>query len=499
MDPQATKQPISIDEAVALGAADTSFFGEFFFSKTFPLPSPFFHREIDQLFDAPGRLKALRAFRGSAKTSKFRGYLGKRIGFGLSRLALIVSESQGHSMKSLDWLKRQVEKNKLYAQTFALRPGSKWSETEIEIINGQFNTVHRVVALGITGQVRGFNFDDERPDLEIVDDPCDEENTATPEQRQKTEDLIMGALVNGLANPALNPDAQLLFGQTPLNPEDAIQNACRLPGWKALTVSCFDENEESRWGALFPTEFLRQQKMEAFARNQGSIWLREMECKLVSRETSAFKREWLVLDATIPEEGFTILCVDPTPPPKNDEPSSIYRRPLDDAVIMAIKVFKQDVFVCEYRTFKSPKPTQLIDNILQMGVIWRPNWIACETTLFQRVLKFYLEEEMMKTGQFFMVYPVEDKRAKPTRITQALTRRGANRRLHCHPAMTELIEQFAAYPDVPHDDILDALSIGLTSLNPALEGVTIDSSATVSPRPAAGKSLAMPKGWRSAP
>ena len=38
----------------------------------------------------------------------------------------------------------------------------------------------------------------------------------------------------------------------------------------------------------------------------------------------------------------------------------------------------------------------------------------------------------------------------------------------------EFLEQLLSYPDVNHDDILDAFAIALSMINPAMEGVTIE-------------------------
>jgi len=40
--------------------------------------------------------------------------------------------------------------------------------------------------------------------------------------------------------------------------------------------------------------------------------------------------------------------------------------------------------------------------------------------------------------------------------------------------MVEFIEQYTAYPQVQHDDLLDCLSIGLASINPWMEQGTIE-------------------------
>lgn len=491
----ARTEQVDIAEAVKLGAADPEFFGRFFFAKTCRQPSPLFHRELDNaLDDTEHRYVSSMIFRGGAKTSRLRLYVAKRIAYGLSRTILFVGKSQEHAVKSLEWLQSAVEHNRLYAQTFGLRKGKKWTGTEIEIYHGTDNVPIRIIALGITGSVRGVNVDDYRPDLIVVDDPCDEENTATPEQRKKIADLFFGALAKSLAPRSEAPHAKMVLLQTVLNDDDLISLTVKDPQWKSLVYGCFDESGESRWPDRFLTKELREEKQAHIARNQLSLWLREMECKVVSQETSAFLADWLQYWVVVPDTGITMICCDPTPPPKDDASGKLKAK-LDDAVVMVIRIAGGNVYVCDYYTTKSPDPDELIAKIFEFATNWRCQTLCLETVLFQRVLAKMLEKEMLSRRQWLTIKKVEDKRKKETRIRQEISSRASHRRLFVHPTMVSFIEQYTAYPQVNHDDILDCLTIGLSSINPWMEKGTIEGEYSVVEDDDAP---ALPH-WRSAP
>lgn len=475
----AKTEKVSIAEAVKLGAADPEFFGRFFFAKTCRQPSPRFHRELDDaLDDTEHRYVSSMIFRGGAKTSRLRLYVAKRIAYGLSRTILFVGKSQEHAVKSLEWLQSAVEYNKVYAQTFGLRKGKKWTGTEIEIYHGTDEVPIRIIALGITGSVRGVNVDDYRPDLIVVDDPCDEENTATPEQRKKIADLFFGALAKSLAPRSEAPHAKMVLLQTVLNDDDLISLTVRDQQWKSLVYGCFDEDGESRWGDRFTTKELREEKAAHIARNQLSLWLREMECKVVSQETSAFLTNWLQYWTVVPDQGITIIAVDPTPPPRDDSNIKVTAKH-DDSVVMVIRINGGNVYVCDYYLTKSPDPDELIAKIFELAVNWQCLTIAIETVLFQRVLANMLQKEMLNRRQWLTIKKIEDKRKKETRIRQEISSRASHRRLFVHPSMVEFIEQYTAYPQVNHDDILDCLAIGLASVNPWMEQGTIEGEFSV--------------------
>lgn len=488
------KTQVDIQEAVKLGAADPEFFGRFFFAKTCRQPSPLFHRELDDaLDDTDHRYVSSMIFRGGAKTSRLRLYVAKRIAYGLSRTILFVGKSQEHAVKSLEWLQSAVEHNRVYAQTFGLRKGKKWTGTEIEIYHGADDVPIRIIALGITGSVRGVNVDDYRPDLIVVDDPCDEENTATPEQRKKIADLFFGALAKSLAPRSEAPHAKMVLLQTVLNDDDLISLTVKDPQWKSLVYGCFDDEGNSRWPDRFSTKELREEKSAHVARNQLSLWLREMECKVVSQETSAFLAAWLQYWVVLPEQGITIIACDPTPPPKDASNVKITSKH-DDAVVMVLRIAQGNVYVCDIYTTKSPDPDELIAKIFEFATNWRCQTLALETVLFQRVLAKMLEKEMLSRRQWLTIKKVEDKRKKETRIRQEVSSRASHRRLFVHPSMVEFIEQYTAYPQVQHDDILDCLSIGLASVNPWMEQGTLEGEFSVD-----DDEIPMLENWRGAP
>ncbi len=92
-----------------------------------------------------------------------------------------------------------METNKALCSVFGLRAGKKWTEDQAQIHSDLLGTTSTVLALGITGQTRGINIGDYRPDLIVADDPLTEENVATLEQREKVGQLFFGALAKSLA------------------------------------------------------------------------------------------------------------------------------------------------------------------------------------------------------------------------------------------------------------------------------------------------------------
>jgi hypothetical protein len=459
---------ITREEAVQLGAVDSLFYSRHFFPKAFRSEPALFHPEVwERLEDPRTRYMALKIARDCAKTTILRCFASKRIAYGISRTILFVGKSETAAMKSIDWLQRAVLYNHAWAQTFGLSKGKQWSGSEIDVYNAVLKINIRILAIGITGSTRGINIDDFRPDLIIVDDPCDEENTATPEQREKISELFFGSLYNSLAPRADQPEAKMALLQTPLDGEDLIEQCCKDSHWATAAFPILDENGNSTWPARYPTKELQHEKQGFIDRGKLATWMREKEVKITDDSTTMFRKGWLRYwgsepsDEILPEGGTNYLAIDPTPPPKEtSKVSSQKAAKLDDFVILAFKVYKGHFYLLEAWAAKSPNPQEWINKVFELRQTYRARRVIVETILFARMVKYTLETAMRERAEYFQVWPVEDKRKKTTRIDTEISGLASSRSLVVHRSMRSFIEQYSTYPVVNHDDYLDALAIG---------------------------------------
>lgn len=447
-------ETISTSELVKLCAIDNRLYEKTFFSKTVRQESPDFHREIDAAFASDSRYIAAKIFRGGSKTSKFRMFISKRIAYGIAHTILLVSNSQGHSIKSLEWIKRQVEFNTFWAQTYRLSKGIRWSGEDIEIIHGIDEYPIRVLALGITGQVRGVNIDDYRPDFIGVDDPDNEETTGSVEQIKKTSDLFFGALAKSLAPFSEAPHAKMILMQTPLANGDIIDVCSRDPQWLCLDFGCFDIAGNSRWEQRFPTEELLLDKAAHVKRGQLALWMREMECTIIPEGGASFNPENLKLYDVLPENLIYLMTIDP---------ASSDSKEADDQVIMVLGFWRNNVYVVEYTANKGEMPEMAANTVVEYTSRYPILGVYVESISYQRVLATFLENEMKRTRRYVPIHKVQDKRRKSDRILQAVGRKTGYGLVYVRPTHSKLLTQYARYSPTSseHDDILDALAMGI--------------------------------------
>lgn len=480
---------LSLEEIIHLGAVDSIFFSHHFFPRTVRQDTPPFHREMWASLDSASRKVAFMVFRGGAKTTLLRLYLAKRVAYLISRTVLFVSKSQGHAIRSVRWFMRQVEYNTYYRETFILRPGTPWTAEECQVLVGPEQIPVTILALGITGNTRGINLDDYRPDLIIVDDPSDEENTATPEQRTKTEDYILGSLYNSLAPMSEAPLAQLAFLQTPLHSQDAISICETDPSWDFKKFSVFTAAGESAWPQRWTTEELLKEKASYVVRGKLYLWMREMECKSIGIGQVSFpdaKNQVRFYEVAPPVNAMvSVLAVDPVPPPSERELAEGLKRK-DEEAWTALGIWidpatrEKRFFVLEQKCEKGHTPDWSIATFLDLKRKWQPMMLKAESVNYQRTLSWLLEKAMKQYGQYMPIDAfVPERRKKSYRIIDTIGDALAAGLLYFHAGtQSELLQQIYDYPSIAHDDRIESLAIAIDAAN-ALGASIPDSSSDV--------------------
>lgn len=472
--------PPTLSEIIELGAVDHNIFCLGFFPSTFRNLSPLYADRLWQNLESnDAKLLNAQIYRGGAKTTHLRAFMAKRVSYGISRTILLISKSAGHSERSLAWIKRKIEMKDAWATAFGLEQGKLWRNDQIEIIHKGLGLSIFIMGLGITGPIRGINFEDWRPDLIVIDDAISDESAATPEQREKTEDLILGALVNSLAPEVDSPGSKLVMLQTPFSHEDASMKALLDPAWTSVRQGCWTretedmpiEYQESCWPERFPSEKLRRMKLGAMARNKLSLFTREMEVKLITPENSDFRVEWLeyykVAEVTPQfKHGLkVVIAIDPVPPPSEREIAKGMKG--KDYECIAVCGYKEGRFyLLDYEFNRGHNPNWTLSTLFTLIYKWRPARIRVESINYQRTLAWIIRNKMRELGRYVPIEEVTDKRQKQLRIKDSLEGIASNQALFVdRDRHTHFITQFIEFPNSQYDDIIDAVSIALDGLH----------------------------------
>jgi hypothetical protein len=466
--------------AVYLRAAeDSEFFAHLFFPKAFRQSSPLFHRDIWQALEAPHiPFAGVECFRGSAKTTIARANCAKRISYGTSRTQLVISASQGHAARSVRWIKRQIETNKNWTDFYRLEQGSKWTDDWIEVVNyslGPEPVRINIIALGITGQTRGLNLDDFRPDYMVVDDPCDEENTASETQRTKTNETFFGSLVPSLAPRSEAPNAKICLLQTGLHREDLIHLCHNDPGWTTIKRPVFTygtngEPNGSAWPERWSFTELQQMKKGYIHRGQLHVWLREYECRITSRETAIFNIQHLRYYEHAPENMYVYCGIDP---------ASSEAKDAHKVAIVFWGFANGNAYLLDYWTSRGKNPEEIWQAFYVRAMKLRPLTVGVESISYQRMLAWYFRQKMQEQNYYVTIRELQDRRKKADRITQAHSGLLSNGWLYVRRDQDEYISALADYNGVEDFDLLDAGSMGLSLRQPGLMGSSGEDGETM--------------------
>jgi hypothetical protein len=361
-------------------------------------------------------------------------------------------------------IRNVIEFNEPFAKFYGLEVGSKWTDSWIEIIHTKLEMKINLVAVGMTGQIRGINLDSYRPDFLIADDPDDEETTGTELQIRKTDQRYFGALSKSMASPGEAPHAKQILLQTPLADKDLISKACADPSVKVIEISCFDDEQMSTWEKAFPTKYLRKEKQRHIDKGILPIWLSEMEVKLVTDENSKFKLEWFKKTSwdRLPPKLRCFLWIDPVPPPSDRELANNLEDK-DYEAFCVVGHYAGKLYGIEARAMRGHDPSWTLKTFWELMDRWNIVKAGVESINYQRTLKWLIEKSMQERRRYVEIVDKYghglDRRKKAYRIVDGIKDPAVNGQVYlCDELPPELLTQLARYSNVEHDDLIETFA-----------------------------------------
>lgn len=229
---------------------DGEFFIEFFLSDQLDLPVPHFHKEIWQLLTGTALERVLLAIpRDHAKTTLSKLGVVWYYLFTTHRFCVYLSNTntiaKGACKDIIEFLKHPN-----FEAVFGKIKMLKESETEsiwiFEIPMANGNRKRCILrAIGQGQQMRGINIDNQRPDLAVIDDVEDNENTESELLQKKLDRWIFGPFLKALARKK-----KILWLGNMLQKTSLLARLSRNPRWNPVVFGCLVKDAVS--GALQP-------------------------------------------------------------------------------------------------------------------------------------------------------------------------------------------------------------------------------------------------------
>jgi predicted phage terminase large subunit-like protein len=221
-------------------------------------PTPDFHREAYWSCEDTDRICEISP-RGFGKSIRWSFFIPLAFA-ALERVQKIalLSKTAGLSEKFLGMIKDEIESNKILREDFPnLRRKGRWANDHIQLANGT-----EIWAKGWGAQIRG-----EHPQLIIIDDPEDEESTASQTQLDKTYEIFLRTIMGALEEDPDMKHSKCVVVGTNVHPDCLVSKILnnfedRYHEWSVLFFSALLPNGESLWPERRPIEWLERKRRE---------------------------------------------------------------------------------------------------------------------------------------------------------------------------------------------------------------------------------------------
>ena len=382
-----------------------------------------------------------------------------------------MSDTVGQSIQFLGDIKRELIDNEDLRNLFGIRELVKDTEDDLICVMDD-DHLFRIQAKGAEQKLRGLKWKNMRPDLIICDDLENEEIVMNKDRRLKFKRWFYGALIPCTSNTGkirvvgtilhldsllenLMPSALLKTikdGHKFLIREDLKEyTESKLP-WKSVKYRAHtDDFSRLLWPEMKTIESFRMMK-EDYARQGLSDVYSQEQLNIPLDETDTFFRR----------QDFAPMRVD------DKKRKMVYYATCDLAVsqsqradysAFAIGGMDEDGRLhCVHMIRERMDALQIVDTMMMLQKIYKPVIFGVESGTIQKAIGPYLNEEMLKRGEFIsiaLLSPSADKLTR-ARSIQARMRSGACRFDKEADWYQTFEDELLRFPRDKHDDQVDA-------------------------------------------
>lgn len=440
-------------------------FGRFFFPRIIGGKEPVPECHIDLANEISKRKNGAIIFpRGFAKTTWEKIDTIHDIVYALEPVVLYIGSTIGEASFHFESIKSEFENNDLLIGVYGdLVPpndqkAKKWTNKHFETTNGI-----NVVARG-AGKGRGVNIKNQRPTKIICDDIENDESVRSADQRKKLHEWLYNVIF-----PSRDARAGFIkMVGTVISPHCEILKFYKKHGGIFRKA---EENGESIWPFLFPMEKLMEIKNDIGSRAYSQEYLNNP----VNEETALIKPHWVYDNLySKPLEANAryrkVIMFDPQAGEKESADYyglcvlGFYQKERHKYILevqkgRASQLDQAALLVRTYQRHKKFCNIVGIEKVLNQVAVYQLilQWKAGQIELpdvddEDRNIPLIFVEPRGKDGGL-----LKDKKAR-MQLHEAEFERGE---IHIHESMTGLIEDIIAFPELEHDDHIDAVIYAL--------------------------------------
>jgi len=436
-----------------------------------PAATPDFHKEIWELVTSNSKQVAIAAPRYHAKsTAVTHAYTLASVLFRESRYALIVSDTVTQAVQFLGDIKKELLDNDDLRSLFGVKGFPKDTEDDL-IVEMEDGWTFRIQAKGSEQKLRGLKWANLRPDLIIGDDMENDEIVMNKDRRQKFKRWFYGALIPCVSSTGkirivgtiLHLDsllenlmpASLLSshrGVKSLIKEDLKEYSTNVLPWRSVKYRAHtDDFKILLWPEMKTSQEFRMQKDDYVRQGLADVYSQEMlNIPLDITDTFFKKTDFVPIK------------------PEDEKKNLVYYATCDLAVSQSQRadysafvvggMDEEGKLYCKHVIKDRMDALEIVDTILMIQKIYKPVLFGLEQGTIQKAIGPYLNEEMLKRGEFIntiLLKPSGDKLTR-ARSIQARMRSGACKFDKDADWYQNFEDELLRFPRDKHDDQVDA-------------------------------------------
>lgn len=337
---------------------------------------------------------------------------------------------------------RNIVDGDMYRELF---PESKLADDNKSASDFTIGEKGEYAARGIRGMLTGLG-----AHLMIIDDPIKNREDADSESsRQYLKDFW-----NSVARTRLEPNGAVILVMTRWHEDDlAGFLTAEENDWHVLSYPEIAEEDEVYRKAgevLWPSRFSLDDSLKIKSSMPSREWNALYQQRPGGEGVKVFYREWYRYWNELPDNMGVIIIVDP----------AFKKNATNDwSVVMAIGKKDDKWYVLEY--FKGRySPSELIEQIVNLSKKWKPIKVGVEAYAAQTVIGTFLKHKFNEENIYLDVVEVTQVGSKENKIKglEPLIRNGL---ILWSPVMIDLEQQLEKFPVGKHDDIIDAMQMGI--------------------------------------
>jgi predicted phage terminase large subunit-like protein len=445
---------LSLKEAARKGRDDLYYLTKYILGYDKLKPNP--HCELTEFMNNSGkRTKLILMPRGSFKSTIISvGYTIQSLIRDPNKTVLVSSETQSNAGNWISEIRSHFEGNERFKRLYGdwSNKGNIWKANALVI--KPRNKPKKEASITAGSLEKGTQVG-QHYDLIILDDVVSMNNINSDEAIQKTIDHYK------LLLSILNPGGEIVVVGTRWGFHELYAWLQDPEGPEFDQVGTFHRAAEDDDGKLLMPEVLNREFLEQQRKTQGSyIYSCQYLNKPEQSSLNVFRKDQVQFYEKSPKGLIYFLTVDPAV-------SMVANSDYTGIIVNGVDYYG-NWFIQEAINEKL-EPSALIHRIFGLVQQYQPLMcVAMEKFALEKMLKVNLLAEMEKTGIVFAIQDLETNTRinKQARI-RALQPMFENRKVFLKKEHTELFRQVVYFPQLKHDDVLDALKSQLPIVFPS--------------------------------